>query len=76
MRARYGVEVCPVIIHQRAIFAHALIGSRCAQEVEPGGKAALEVAALWDWLAGCATGREREPSQFHRHWPQSQTLAG
>ena len=48
---RYGVEVCPIIIHQRAVFGHALARSRCAQEVEPAGKAAAEVAALWDWLA-------------------------
>ncbi len=48
---RYGVEVCPIIVRQRAVFGHALVGSRCAQEVEPAGKAAIEVAALWDWLA-------------------------
>jgi len=48
---RYGVEVCPIIVRQRAVFGHALVGSRCAQEVEPVGKAAIEVAALWDWLA-------------------------
>jgi len=48
---RYSVEVCPIIIHQRAVFGHALARSRCAQEVEPAGKAAAEVAALWDWLA-------------------------
>ena len=48
---RYGVEVCPIIIHQRAVFGHALARSRCAQEVEPAGKAAAEVAALWEWLA-------------------------
>ena len=48
---RYGVEVCPIIIRQRAIFSHALVESRCAQEVEPAGKAAAEVVALWDWIA-------------------------
>jgi chromosome partitioning protein len=35
---RYGVEVCPIIIHQRAVFGHALARSRCAQEVEPRGE--------------------------------------
>jgi chromosome partitioning protein len=55
----YGVEVCPVIVRQRAVFAHALARSRCAQEVEPAGKAAVEVAALWDWLA------QRAPRQDH-----------
>jgi chromosome partitioning protein len=47
----YGVELCPVIIHQRAVFGHALAQSRCAQEVEPESKAATEAAALWQWLA-------------------------
>jgi chromosome partitioning protein len=47
----YGVEVCPVIVRQRAVFGHALARSKCAQEVEPAGKAAAEVAALWGWLS-------------------------
>jgi chromosome partitioning protein len=47
----YGVEVCPVVVHQRAVFGHALVQSKCAQEVEPASKASTEVAALWDWLA-------------------------
>ncbi len=47
----YSVEVCPIIVHQRAVFGHALARSKCAQEVEPASKAAAEVAALWDWLA-------------------------
>jgi chromosome partitioning protein len=47
----YGVEVCPVVVHQRAVFGHALAQSKCAQEVEPAGKAAVEIAALWNWLA-------------------------
>jgi chromosome partitioning protein len=57
--SRYGVEVCPIIIRQRAVFGHALVGSRCAQEVEPASKAAAEVAALWDWLARRATGQSQ-----------------
>lgn len=57
--SRYGVEVCPIIIRQRALFGHALVGSRCAQEVEPASKAAAEVAALWDWLARRATGQSQ-----------------
>ena len=57
--SRYGVEVCPIIIRQRAVFSHALVGSKCAQEVEPASKAAAEVAALWDWLARRATGQNQ-----------------
>ena len=51
VREWYGVEVCPIIVHQRAMFGHALVQNKCAQEVEPTSKAATEVAALWEWLA-------------------------
>ena len=47
----YGVELCPTVIHQRAVFSHALARSQCAQEIEPTSKAASEIAALWHWLA-------------------------
>lgn len=58
-RRMYGVEVCPIIVRQRAVFGHALVGSRCAQEVEPASKAAAEIAALWGWLAQRATRQDR-----------------
>jgi chromosome partitioning protein len=57
-RTSYGVEICPLTVHQRAVFGHALAQSRCAQEVEPAGKAAAEIAALWHWLARRAARRE------------------
>lgn len=53
-RSSYGVEICPIVVHQRAIFSHALGESKCAQEVEPAGKAAVEIATLWRWLAARA----------------------
>ena len=57
IRKWYSVEVSPIIVHQRAVFGHALTASRCAQEVEPASKAAIEIAGLWDWLAHRAGGR-------------------
>jgi chromosome partitioning protein len=60
VRKWYIVEVCPIIVHQRAVFGHALTTSRCAQEVGPASKAAIEIAALWDWLARRAGGRPHE----------------
>ena len=54
------MEICPIIVRQRAVFGHALVESRCAQEVEPAGKAAIEVAALWDWLARRAARQDFE----------------
>jgi chromosome partitioning protein len=47
-----GAAVAPVAIAQRAAFVHCLVSGRTAQEFEPDGKAAEEVAALWGWLAG------------------------
>lgn len=46
-RESYGIEASPAVIGQRAVFGHALVSGRVAQEVEPEGKAAAEIAALW-----------------------------
>jgi chromosome partitioning protein len=46
----HGLEVSPVVIAQRAAFAHALTGGQTAEEYEPGGKAAEEITALFAWL--------------------------
>ncbi len=48
--AVHGLEVAPVTIQQRAAFAHALTAGQTAQEYEPDGKAADEVADLYAWL--------------------------
>jgi hypothetical protein len=42
------------------VFGHALTASRCAQEVEPASKAAIEIAALWEWLARRACSRPHD----------------
>src|SRR5262249_35949595 len=57
VRKWYGVEVCPIIVHQRAGVGHALAASRRAQEVETASKAETEIAGRWDWLARRACGR-------------------
>jgi chromosome partitioning protein len=48
--AVHGLDVAPVVIQQRAAFGHALTAGQTAQEFEPEGKAAEEIAALYDWL--------------------------
>jgi chromosome partitioning protein len=48
--AVHGLEVAPVAIQQRAAFGHALTAGQTAQEFEPGGKAAEEIAELYSWL--------------------------
>ena len=39
-----------MVIAQRAAFAHSLTVGQTAEEYEPGGKAAEEIAALFAWL--------------------------
>jgi chromosome partitioning protein len=46
-----GGRVVPVAICQRAAFVHSVINGRTAMEFEPDGKAAEEIAALWQWAA-------------------------
>ena len=60
VRKWYSVEVCSIIVHQRAVFGHALTASRCAQEMEPASKAAIEIVALWEWLACRTCGRPHD----------------
>lgn len=44
-----GVPVAPVMLTQRAIYHHSTAQGKTAAEVEPEGKAAEELAALWTW---------------------------
>ena len=44
------VPVAPVMLTQRVIYHHSTAQGRAANESEPGGKAAEEVAALWAWI--------------------------
>jgi chromosome partitioning protein len=45
-----GFQVTPMHLTERAAFHVATRDGRAAQELEPEGKAAGEVAALWDWI--------------------------
>jgi chromosome partitioning protein len=44
------LPVAPVRLAERAAFHRATEEGRTAQEIEPEGKAAAEVAALWEWV--------------------------
>jgi len=46
-----GLDVAPVRLSDRAAFRAATNTGQAAQEIEPAGKAAAEVVALWEWLA-------------------------
>ncbi len=45
-----GLRVAPVRLSERAAFRHATGSGQAAQEIEPQGKAAVEIAALWLWI--------------------------
>jgi chromosome partitioning protein len=45
-----GVEVCPVVLHQRKPYASRIHEGRTATEIEPKGKAAAETQALLLWI--------------------------
>ena len=38
------------MVGQRVAFARALVTGQVAGEIEPDGKAAAEVTALWQWV--------------------------
>ena len=44
------MEVCPVVVGQRVALARALVTGQAAGEMEPDGKAAAEITALWQWV--------------------------
>jgi len=49
---RFGLQVAPTRLAERAAFRHAVREGKSVQELEPDNRAAEEVAALWEWIAG------------------------
>lgn len=44
-------ELVPTVLHERADFRTASVSARSAQEIDPKGKAAAEMAELYSWLS-------------------------
>ena len=42
--------VAPITVHQRVDFAASMIDGRTVMEIDPAGKSAREVAALWEYV--------------------------
>lgn len=62
--AGFGLAVAPAMLAERAAFHHSVGAGRTAPEIEPHGKAAEDVAALWAWLCrqlGLAARRPAAP---------------
>ena len=49
---RFGLQVAPARLADRAAFRHAVRDGKSVQELEPDSRAAEEVAALWTWIVG------------------------
>lgn len=49
--AQFGIAVCPVRLGQRVAFNRCLLTGQTAQEYDPGGRAAQEIAALHAWTS-------------------------
>ena len=45
----YGTPPCPIVLPDRAAYRHASAEGRTVMELEPHGKAAEEIAAIYDW---------------------------
>ena len=56
-----GVEVAPVMLTERASYHRSTETGRTASEIEPEGKAAEEVAALWAWVEQRVYTNTRKP---------------
>ena len=69
--AGVDVQVAPVRIGQRIVLARSLLAGQVAQETEPGGRAAQEVAAVHAFIA--CTLERREHSNTIRGGSMSTT---
>jgi chromosome partitioning protein len=47
---QHGLDIAPVVLHQRSAYGHALTVGQTAGEFEPGGKADEEIRILLSWL--------------------------
>ncbi len=60
--------VAPITLHHRTEYASAMIDGRTVMEVNPGGKSAVEVEELWDYI------NDRLEKNFRRTVFQTQSV--
>lgn len=61
-----GVAVAPVMLTQRAVYHHSTAQGKTAAEIEPDGKAAEEISALWTWARQHANMFTRKQAKTRR----------
>ncbi len=62
----FGLKVAPAALSERAAYHHATGDGKTAQELEPNGRAAAEVAALWEWASRQASMPSRKRASTKR----------
>jgi chromosome partitioning protein len=62
----FGLKVAPAELSERAAYHHAAGDGKTAPEIEPEGRAAAEVAALWDWVSKQASMPARKRASTKR----------
>jgi chromosome partitioning protein len=60
--ADFGLPVASVMLPERAAFHHSVGAGRVAPELEPRGRAAEDVAALWVWACEQVNLPSRKPA--------------
>ena len=48
--SQYSLTICPIFLYNRIAYSRAMIDGRTPGEVEPKGKAALEIKESWKWI--------------------------
>ena len=62
----YGLKVAPVALSERAVYHHSTAEGKTAQETEPEGRAAAEVAELWKWVGQHVSTQARQSASRSR----------
>lgn len=62
----YGLKVAPVALSERAAYHHATAEGKTAQESDPEGRAAAEVAELWKWVSQHVSAQARQRASTKR----------
>jgi len=62
--------VAPITLHHRTEYASAMIDGRTVMEVNPGGKSAIEIEDLWEYI------NDRLEKNFRRTVFQNQSVQG
>jgi chromosome partitioning protein len=58
---KLGLKTAPITIAERAAYHRSTASGKVASEIEPAGKAAEEIAALWAWISKQVNVPTRKP---------------